>query len=274
MRSRLRVSAMLASLLLVTVFWLPSSVAQGHDTWVETNTNVLRANDQVFVQLMLGNHGNDHRDFKLAGKADADASTLEVIAPSGAKYDLKERWIDNGYAPAEGFWSTRFVPTAPGLYLVAHTFDKVMSYAPVRSIKSAKCCFVVSESLDRVPREHAGFDRVLGHALEIVPTSNPVTPMGPGVAIKVRVLYQGQPLADARVSFIPRGETLDEGFDERFERTTDREGRASFIPKEGNVYLVIVHHADSAASGPGYESTKYSAALTVYVPQSCPCCAE
>ncbi|HEX5444900.1 MAG TPA: DUF4198 domain-containing protein, partial [Pirellulales bacterium] len=186
MRLQLQLTRPLAGVLwlLSIMFWLPAPVAQAHDTWVETNTNLLRTNDQVFIQLMLGNHGNDHRDFKLAGKADADASTLEVIEPGGTKYDLKERWIDHGYAPAEGYWSTRFVPAAPGLYLVAHTFDKVMSYAPVRSIKSAKCFFVVSESLDRVPREHAGFDRVLGHALEMVPTSNPVTPMGPGTAIK------------------------------------------------------------------------------------------
>lgn len=257
---------------LLSAFLALGAVARGHDTWVETNNNVVRAEEQVFVQLFLGNHGNDHRDFKVAGKADPDASTLQIIAPGGASYDLKERWIDNGYAPAEGFWSARFVPTAAGLYLVAHTYDKVVTYAPQRTIKSAKCCFVVSQSLDQVPRDNPGFDRVLGHALEIVPTANPVTPMGPGGSIELRVLFEGQPLPEARVSFIPRGETLREDFDDRYERTTDQDGRANFVAKEGNVYLVIVHHLDPGASGPGYKSTKYSASLTVYVPQTCPCC--
>ena len=249
--------------------------ARAHDTWVQTNTNVVRTGDVVFIDLLLGNHGNDHRDFKLAGKADPAASTLEVLGPRDLKYDLKERLADNGYAPNEGFWSARFVATEPGLYLVAHTFDKVVSYAPTRAIKSAKTYFVVSPTLDRVQAGDAKsplVDEPLGHPLEIVARSHPVTPMGPGTPIKLQVLYQGRPLADARVSFIPRGETLSEEFDERYERRTDAAGLASFTPREGNHYLAIVHHLDPTVSGPGYESTKYSAALAVYVPQICPCC--
>lgn len=249
--------------------------ARAHDTWVQTNTNVVRTGDVVFIDLLLGNHGNDHRDFKLAGKADPLASTLEVLGPRDLKYDLKERLADNGYAPNEGFWSARFVATEPGVYLVAHTFDKVVSYAPTRAIKSAKTYFMVSPTLDRVQPGDAKsplVDEPLGHPLEIVARSHPVTPMGPGTPIKLQVLYQGRPLADARVSFIPRGETLSEEFDERYERRTDAAGLASFTPREGNHYLAIVHHLDPTASGPGYESTKYSAALAVYVPQICPCC--
>ena len=66
--------------------------------------------------------------------------------------DLKPGLTDQGYAPSEGFWSTRFVAAEPGLYTVSHTCDKVVSYAPVRSIKSAKTCFVASGSLDNVSR--------------------------------------------------------------------------------------------------------------------------
>jgi uncharacterized GH25 family protein len=246
-------------------------VARAHDTWVQTNTNLVRTGDAVQVDLMLGNHGNDHRDFKLAGKPDFEASTVKILAPGGTSYDIKDRLTDNGYAPSEGFWTGRFVAAAPGLYLVAHTCDKVVSYAPLRSIKSAKAFFVVSPSLDRVSPDNPGFDQVLGHPLELVPTVNPVTPMGPGKAIGVRVLYQGKPLLGARVAFVPRGVTLNESFDDRYERTTDEQGKASFTPREGNAYLVVVHHVDPTAGGKGHEGTKYSATLTVYVPQLCPC---
>jgi uncharacterized GH25 family protein len=157
---------------------------------------------------------------------------------------------------------------------VAHTHDKVVRYAPVRSVKSAKTCFVLSKSLDGVPRDNPGFDRVLGHALELVPEANPVTPMGPGTPIKVRLLYKGKPLAGARVSFIPRGTTLAEGFDKRYERKTDAKGRARFTPTEGNYYLVVAHHLEPKEAGKGYKSTKYSATLAVLVPQVCPCCGE
>jgi uncharacterized GH25 family protein len=58
-----------------------------HDTWVETNTNLVRAGDVVHVDLMLGNHGNTHRDFKLAGKLSLEGSNLEVVGPDGARND-------------------------------------------------------------------------------------------------------------------------------------------------------------------------------------------
>lgn len=248
--------------------------AAAHDTWLQTNTNAVRAGDVVFIDLFLGNHGNDHRDFKMAGKPDREASRLEVIAPGGGKYDIKERLVDNGYAPSEGYWSARFVPTEVGTHLVAHSMDKVVSYAPTRSVKSSKVYFLVSSSLDRVQADKTALDRPLGHPLEIVPKSHPITPMGPGSPIEIQVLYHGKPLADARASFIPRGESLSEGFDDRYERKTDGGGLARFTPKEGNYYLVVVHHVDPNASGPGYENTKYSATLTVLVPQVCPCCLE
>lgn len=258
---------------LAAATWLWCAVAgQAHDTWVQTNTNLVRPGDVVHIDLLLGNHGNGHRDFKVAGKADPTASTLEVLAPDGKRYDLKERLADVGYAPTEGFLTARFSATQPGLYLVVHTFDKVMSYAPVRAVKSAKTCYVVSPSLDKVTPANPGFDRVLGHALELVPEANPVTPMGPGTPVKVRLLFKGKPLAGARVSFIPRTETLAADFDPRFERQTDDQGRASFTPTAGNYYLVVAHHQEPAEGGEGYKETKYSAALTVYVPQTCPCC--
>ena len=184
-------------------------IAPAHDTWVETKTNVIRTGDAVHIDLKLGNHGNDHRDFKLAGKVPLEPCTLEVIAPDGSKYDLKDRLADVGYTPTEGYWTGRFAAGRPGLHVVAHTCDQVVRYAPVRSIKSAKTCFVVSDSLDRVPTENPGFDRVLGHPLELVPVANPVTPMGPGQTLKVKLLFNGKPLPETRVSFEVRaGEIL------------------------------------------------------------------
>jgi uncharacterized GH25 family protein len=246
--------------------------ARAHDTWVEANNNVVRVGDAAHINLLLGNHGNEHRDFKMAGKADLESSTLDVVLPDGKRIDLKPRLTDQGYAPSEGFWTTRFIPAEAGFYTVSHTCDKVVSYAPVRSVKSAKFCFVASQSLDNVHHEFEGFDRPLGHLLELVPAKNPVIPMGSGIPLPVRLLYHGKPLAGARVSFIPRGVTLAEGFDKKYERTTDDKGEASFTPEEGNYYLVVAHHEEPSESGSNYQRTKYSATLTVLVPQQCPCC--
>ncbi len=244
-----------------------------HDTWVETNTNIIRSGDAVYVDLRLGNHGNEHRDFKLASKIDLASCTLEVMSPGGKSYDLKPSLRDTGYAPKEGYWQGKFVAAESGLHLVAHTLDKVIDHGTaIRARKSGKTFFVVSESLDRVTADQPGFDRILGHPLELVPVVNPVTPMGPGKSIAVRVLLHGKPLSNARVTFVPRGETLTEGFDAQYERTSDAQGEVSFTPKTGNQYLVVVHHRDENARGKDYDQTAYSATLTVFVPEMCPCC--
>jgi uncharacterized GH25 family protein len=261
-------------LTLLTVAWCVSS-AIAHDTWVETNTNVIRTGDAVHVDLKLGNHGNEHRDFKLASKTTLATCTLSVTGPDGSVHDLKPQLADVGYAPNEGYWSGKYVAVQPGLYVVAQTRDGVVNHGrPLRSIKSGKTMFVASPTLDRVPRDNPGFDRPLGHPFEFVPVANPATPMGPGQEIAVRLLLKGQPIAGTRVSFIPRGETLHEGVDDRYERTTDADGVARFTPKTGNVYLVVAHHLSEEERGADYEATTYSATLTVFVPELCPCCGE
>jgi uncharacterized GH25 family protein len=247
---------------------------RAHDTWVETNTNVIRQGDAVYVAFKLGNHGNDHRDFKLAGKPKPDTSTLNIISPAGTQFDLRPGLIDEGYTPGEGYFSTRFVVKEPGLYMVSHTSDAVVTYAPKRSIKSAKVFFVCSPSLDRVTEENPGFDRVLGHDLELIPRTNPVTPMGPGQPLEVEVQYRGKPLSGARVAFIPKGVELAAGFDSRHEQRTDAQGRVRFEPRGGNQYLVVAHHEDPERRGDGYTSTKFSATLFLFVPEICPCCGE
>lgn len=250
--------------------------AFGHDTWVQTNTNLVRCGDVVHIDLMLGNHGNEHRDYKLAGKLAPAGTALDVIDPSGMRYDLTDRLVDTGYTPQEGYWTTRFEPAEPGLYTIAHRDDRMMTYAPERSIKCAKAYFVASPSLDAPPVENPGFDRPLGHELELVPVLNPVTPMGPGTPIRVRLLYKGEPLAGERVSFIPRGAALGTGFDERYERQTDEAGEAIFEPTEATYYLIAAHRTEPEESGTldgrPYEFTKYGATLSVFVPRICSCC--
>ena len=264
--------------LLLLILACSFSPAFGHDSWVQTNTNLIRSGDVVHIDLMLGNHGNEHRDFKLAGKISLKDASLEVIDPTGTHYDLKDRLTDTGYAPREGFWTTRFEPTKPGLYTIVHRSDQVMDYAPERSIKSGKAFFVASTSLDRPTEANPGFDKPIGSELELVPLVNPVTPMGPGKPIKVRLLYQGKPLVGERVSFIPRGGTLSGEFDSRYERKTDEKGEASFEPTEANYYLINAHKTEpkmgGSIGGKTYEFTKYSTTLTVYVPRLCACCGE
>ena len=255
------------------------TTVRAHDTWVETNTNLVRPGDVVHIDLKLGNHGNGHRDFRLAGKlATLEGISFEVVDPSGTRYDLKDRLRDMGYTPQEGYWTARFEPEAAGLYVVAHRLDRVMTYAPSVRSRGAKTYFVATPSLDRPSAENPGFDRTLGHELELVPVVNPVTPMGPGVPLRIKLLYKGTPLAGESVAFIPRGGELKAERDDRYERTTDAEGIATFEPNEANCYLVVAtgRSRKSRASWRARRISSPSMAqtLTVHVPAVFACCGE
>lgn len=249
------------------------AVGRGHDTWVQVSANAVRPDDVVHVDLLLGNHGNDHRDFKIAGKLGSlEGVTLDVLGPGGRKTDLLPGLVDLGYAPKEGFWSGRFVAADEGLHCVAHARDGIRHGS--RGLKSGKAYFLVSESLDTPPVATKEFAQPLGHPLELVLKSHPVLASGPGQPIAVQLLHHGKPLADERVSFIPRGTTLKAGFDPDYERQTDAEGRCTFTPREGNLVLVVAHRTVPEERGEGYDKTSYSATLVLNVPQRCACCTE
>ena len=244
--------------------------ASAHDSWVQANTNMVQTGQVVHVDLILGNHGNHHRDFRFWGKVDPDHATLDVLTPDGDSVNLVPELVDLGSEQNAGYWSARLHADDAGLYTIAHTYDRVVHYAPVRSIKSAKTFFIATQEPGQLPEDVSGFDRELGHPLELVPRTNPAAFTGPPVEMKVQLLFRGEPLEDARVSFIPRGQELEDHFDENYERRTDDEGVASFTAEEGNYYLIIATHEDPNASGEldgdTYEKTKFSAALVVYVP--------
>ena len=263
----------------IVIGLIASSVATttyAHDTWVQSSASLVRPGDHVHVSLGLGNHGNNHRDFKFASKLGSlEHATIEVIASNGQRTDLIPTVIDLGYAPKEGFYSARHVVGEEGLHTVAHTLDTL--HRTTRAIKSGKSFFLASESLDKPGKPDAsdgGLPGPLGHPLEFVLESHPVLGCGPGKPIAVQLLFKGKPLADQVVSFIPRGATLAEGFDAEHERKTDTEGRCSYTPKEGNLVLVVTHVVKPEETGEGYDKTAYAATLVLDVPQRCPCCAE
>ena len=268
-RGQPRWTAMLLGLIAAT------STVHAHDTWLQVSPRLVHPDDVVHVDLFLGNHGNEHRDFKIAGKLGSlEGVKVGVIGPDGRTTDLKADMVDLGYAPKEGFWSARFVPATAGLHCVALYREGVRHGA--MGFKGGKTYFLAAESLDAPakPDEKTleAIRQPLGHPLELVLESHPVLGSGPGKPITVRLLLKGKPLADQVVSFIPRGTTLAEGFDPAYERKTDAEGRCSFVPKEGNLMLVVTHLERPEEKGEGYEKSAYAATLVLDVPQRCPCC--
>jgi len=179
----------------------------------------------VNLVVLLGNHGNGHRDFRIAGKARLGAATFTWIRPGSARHDLKPRAIDLGHESDDGHWAVRLLPEAPGTHAIAYLGDRVVHYAPKRSIHSTKTFFRVEAGAD-APRAL----EPLGHPLELVPLADPAGTAADGGPIRVRLLFRGEPMAGARVSFIPRSVTLEGDFDPDYERRTDAGGVATFPP--------------------------------------------
>jgi hypothetical protein len=268
MNDRIRIRCL--ALLIAALF---PTTTRAHDTWLHASPALVRPDDVVHVDLFLGNHGNDHRDFKIAGKVGSlDGVALDVIGPDGRKTDLVPDMVDVGYAPKEGFWSGRFVPAVAGLHCASH-FRQGIRHGSM-GFKGGKTFFLVSESLDKPVKPQGPLPGLLGHPLEFVLETHPVIGCGPGRPISVQLLFKGKPLADQVVSFIPRGATLAAGFDPEFERKTDAEGRCSYTPKEGNFVLVVTHLVKPEEQGEGYEKTAYAATLVINVPERCACCEE
>jgi uncharacterized GH25 family protein len=245
---------------LITV--LGATPTNGHDTWVEVNSPEIRQGSVVHVDLKLGNHGNDHRDFKLHSLITLDHASLAVVEPCGSKTDMVPNLRPTAYEPKQGYWTGRFSPKKPGLHTVAHQLDVL--HGKTRAIKSAKVFFLVGEPGDKT----TSHSQALGHALEIVPLTHPVTETAAEKPFRVRVLFQGEPLAEARVTSIPRGEELSEGFDSRYEKMTDKNGEAEFLASDANLYLFVVHLRKPEESGEGYDGTHYAATLTVSIPNT------
>lgn len=272
------VHALFRALKVGVILMVLPGVSEAHDLWLQTNTGVVRTGEVVHIDCMLGNHGNDHRDFKLAGKAGIETiKNLDVVLPDGSRKDIRADLADLGLAPKEGFLSTRFVTSKQGVHLVAHTSDRVVNHGtPLRSLRSAKCAFVASDLLDKVPAELKGFNRALGHPIELVAETD-LARIGPGTPITVRLLMDGKPVEGVKISFIPRGVTLKKGIDPDYERITDKNGAATFAPKVGNYHLIVAHiekPGKGTLAGQDYEATKYTSTLSLLVPQKCPCCDE
>src|SRR5438105_368591 len=108
------------------IFWLlcgltlPRS-AMSHDGWVEISPTIVERNQPATIALIQGNHSNEHKSYRIAGKWDQKYTTLVVIDPKAKQNSLTERLIDFGedaetVGPKgpKGYHLTSFVPQDGG----------------------------------------------------------------------------------------------------------------------------------------------------------------
>lgn len=123
-----------------------------------------------------------------------------------------------------------FVVDRPGLQLLAFVSDET------QPTHAAKALVVVGPT----PDSRSLHLSELGHALEIVPQTDPVELVRGGGRLAVQVLFEREPLADVRV--LAESIAADGEVSERREATTDEIGLASFELGAGALWRVRVVH--------------------------------
>lgn len=228
------------AVLALTAFSAIVTPASAHDVWLSLSGEA--ANRRAIV-----NYGHpDDRPPAFADKvvdlaaitSSGSASLLKGIAQisiKGITVAQTRPFRDDGHTLLaacydNGFW----IKTADGPYrnatrrLVPDATDSLWS------VKFAKA----------LTGPDAPWDKELGHALEIVPLSDPAKAK-PGQSLRVKVLFQGKPLAGGEVE---RGDGVTAVAEKDIPRfAADADGIASIpIVKAGQHLLVIDHRAPSA----------------------------
>ncbi|WP_147868594.1 DUF4198 domain-containing protein [Stieleria maiorica] len=246
-------------------------LGSAHDVWLQTDSPIVRTGENVQVDLRLGNHGNHHRDFKLAGRVTVDWVSLDHRAPDGTRNDLRKQLFATASAEKEGYWTTPIAVSQPGVHCVVQSLQRVMNHGrPVRSVRTAKTYFLVADSLDSASVDQPIHSQPDGLPFELVLQSCPISETVVGRPITVVVLHHGKPLPDVVVSFIPEGQELSGEFDPEYEVRADDRGEANFVPDVGRRYLIVAHHKAEDERTDEYDYTSYASTITVHVANQTP----
>ncbi len=91
--------------------------ATAHDGWVEVNPTIIEKGQLASIVLVQGNHSNEHKSYRIAGKWDGKNTVLAVMDPKGKQNVLTDRIIDLGEDDEKvgpkgpkGFYLASYVP--------------------------------------------------------------------------------------------------------------------------------------------------------------------
>jgi len=240
------------------------SKAAAHDTWVEVNSPYVRSGDPVFVNLCLGNHGNSARDYRLASRlAKLDGVQLVATYTDGESLSLVGSLKSFGSAEKEGYWTAVFHPQKDGQYVVEQKLD--ILHGPARAVHGGRAFFSVGDQ-SQLATDWKLPNAQIEMPLQLTPITSPYD-WKVGSEVEFKVFFQGKPLPDARVSFLPLGVELGSEFDDKYERTTDANGTVRFAAPNANRYLVVTKLKRPEDKGDGYDATYYTATCTLVASQ-------
>jgi uncharacterized GH25 family protein len=243
--------------------------AASHDGWVEVSPAIVENGQLVTIALIQGNHSNEHRSYRIAGKWDQKYTTLVVIDQAGKKQTLTDRLIDFGEDDEKvgpkgpkGFYLASFTPNEEGLFQTIAKQVRTVQQGDGPKLLTMRIAKTAFASLN-VPgvftaKDLKGFDLTSGgeDGLEIFPISNPMG-IFPGNSVILELRLNGKPVVGKTISLIRRIS----GSGSVQDRTTDEKGRVTFSVGPSDSYLARVNlevespRPDGQADKNSYEAT-------------------
>lgn len=245
--------------------------ALAHDSWLEASPVLIETGQPVTIQMFLGNHSNQHRSYRLAGKWTTQYTKVSLISPRGEEKEITGQFVDFGEDEekvppkgAKGYYMAQLTPLEEGLYLVVAREERVLQHGDgpkFRSVKIGKTAFAaVGTPTVASAKRLGGFNRPVAGAsgMEIIPMNNPLG-LARGDSITLEVRYKGKPLSTKEVSLIRKVE----GAPSVVDLKTDDSGRVTFNVWNADSFLARIKVDEESEKAEGkYEKSTYEATFT------------
>jgi len=244
------------------------SRAGAHDGWIELSPSIVEKGQLATIALIQGNHSNEHKSYRIAGKWNPQYTKLLVIDPAGKQTDLTNRLIDFGEDEEKigpkgpkGFYIASFLADKDGIYRALARQERVLQHGEgpkLRSVRTATSALgVLGTPTVASARKFKWFDGQVGpeDALEIVPTKN-LLGIREGEPAVLQVRYKGKPARDKVVTVLRK---IDGAASVR-DFVTNPEGLVYFQTGPADYYLVRVKLDEEGERAQGqYEKSSYEA---------------
>jgi uncharacterized GH25 family protein len=261
-------------LFLITAVLCSPAAARAHDGWIEISPSIVEKGQPVTIGLMQGNHSNEHRSYRLAGRWDLEFTKVTVISPSGKATDLTGAVIDFGEDPEKtgpkgpkGFHLAQFVADEEGAYTVVAKQERTVQRedgAKFRGVRFARSSFAAlalptvaeAQRLKRFDLQAKNED-----VLEIIPPENPLSAT-PQNTMTLEVRHKGKPAPGKVVSVLRKIA----GAGSAQDLTTDDQGRVTVNVGPADSYLARVKFEERTDRGEGkFDLSSYEATYVFQV---------
>jgi uncharacterized GH25 family protein len=251
---------------------LAAPALRAHDFWIEPSAFTPAPGQRVAVRLRVGQ--------ELRGDpVPRDPALIRRFVVVGASGESPVPGVPNtepaGFATfqAQGLYTIAYDGNRAPVELDARKFEDYLAQEGLEKISALRAsrgrsAAGVKEVFSRFAKSliavgngsGPGYDRLLGQRLELVPETNPYALTGGG-ELRVRLLYEGKPLAGALIMALHKGRP-----EAKVSARSDAQGRAKLRLDRPGFWLVKAVHMVAAPRDAGADGESFWASLTFEVP--------